>query len=323
MGWQFPSPSSSSFHRQILRWFASSPSLPIHETLSGGTAESLAYRRSMFRPPPIVRTWQIPWNSNNFIGTVDAPLKKQNMMRDPSMPLRPPPSVMTWPVHCNSCSFIGTVVAPVRRYKMSYPTMSGAYTFLKLKTPSSIDPAISSSSHFQILLTMWNKLAEISIRYLKPNDIVYVSGPLNSYEKVDEQGDRHVFYKVIVRDLNYVKYKRQNQTSLKHEGLRNQELAGPSSNAADHEETIRERLHLWQLFFSNPYEWWDNRQSKINSRCPDFKHKDTRECLWISPDDPPWVRKQLELCDTKKVGTYRKNRSGWSEIDEWKISDLE
>lgn len=64
-------------------------------------------------------------------------------------------------------------------------------------------------------------------------------------------------------------------------------------------EKWRDRLHLWQVFFSNPYEWWDNRKQKLYPGSPDFKHKDTGEALWLSPNDPPWIKKQLQLLDSE------------------------
>jgi len=62
------------------------------------------------------------------------------------------------------------------------------------------------------------------------------------------------------------------------------------------------RLHLWQVFFANPNEWWDQRKHKLNPNQPDFKHKDTGEALWLSTYDPPWVRRQLQLLDSKMGG---------------------
>lgn len=59
--------------------------------------------------------------------------------------------------------------------------------------------------------------------------------------------------------------------------------------------------HLWQLYFANPYDWWDNRETKRYPSAPDFKHKDTGEAIWLSPNDPPWVKKQLQLLDSKMV----------------------
>ncbi|KAF7817526.1 Protein OSB1, mitochondrial [Senna tora] len=59
------------------------------------------------------------------------------------------------------------------------------------------------------------------------------------------------------------------------------------------------RLHLWQVFFANPYEWWDNRNCKANPKQPDFRHKDTGEALWLKQYDPPWVKRQLQILDSK------------------------
>ncbi|CAH9086123.1 unnamed protein product [Cuscuta epithymum] len=75
------------------------------------------------------------------------------------------------------------------------------------------------------------------------------------------------------------------------------------SRAEDRQEMRRSRLYLWQVFFSNPDEWWDNRSKKVNRNSPDFKHKHTGEALWLMQDDPPWVRRQLELQDSKSVET--------------------
>lgn len=55
---------------------------------------------------------------------------------------------------------------------------------------------------------------------------------------------------------------------------------------------------LWQDLFVNPSDWWDQRTKKKNPRAPDFKHKTTRESLWISSwETPPWVMPQLAALD--------------------------
>lgn len=64
-------------------------------------------------------------------------------------------------------------------------------------------------------------------------------------------------------------------------------------------EVDKNRLYLWQVFFTNPYEWWDNRKHKVNSWQPDFRHRHTGETLWLSPNDPPWIKRQLQLLDTQ------------------------
>ncbi|KAJ7540625.1 hypothetical protein O6H91_10G023400 [Diphasiastrum complanatum] len=51
---------------------------------------------------------------------------------------------------------------------------------------------------------------------------------------------------------------------------------------------------LWQEFFSDPSQWWDNRLTKISPKYPDFKHKTTREGLrvdgWLNP---AWVKEKM------------------------------
>ncbi|KAK9274540.1 hypothetical protein L1049_021789 [Liquidambar formosana] len=54
----------------------------------------------------------------------------------------------------------------------------------------------------------------------------------------------------------------------------------------------------WKNLVENPDKWWDNRSNKINEKSPDFKHKDTREGLWLS-DSPTWVLSKLPPAKTK------------------------
>lgn len=75
-------------------------------------------------------------------------------------------------------------------------------------------------------------------------------------------------------------------------------------------EMYKNRLYLWQVFFSSPYEWWDNRKNKKNSRSPDFKHKDTGEVLWLQPNDPSWVKRQLQLLDSNRAGQWQEGGVG-------------
>ncbi|CAD6205831.1 unnamed protein product [Miscanthus lutarioriparius] len=83
------------------------------------------------------------------------------------------------------------------------------------------------------------------------------------------------------------------------------------------------RLRLWLVFFANPYEWWDNRQSKPWPTYPDFKHKDTREKIWLRPDDPPWVRKQLELHDLEVAENGHRGNSRLLKSQNWKAQDFD
>ncbi|KAJ7528001.1 hypothetical protein O6H91_16G079800 [Diphasiastrum complanatum] len=51
---------------------------------------------------------------------------------------------------------------------------------------------------------------------------------------------------------------------------------------------------LWQEFFSDPSQWWDNRLTKKSPKHPDFKHKRTLEGLWVDGWlNPSWVKEKM------------------------------
>lgn len=51
---------------------------------------------------------------------------------------------------------------------------------------------------------------------------------------------------------------------------------------------------LWQQFFLDPSEWWDNRLGKRDKGYPDFKHKYRNEALWLDTGhDFQWVKTKL------------------------------
>ncbi|XP_048569661.1 protein OSB1, mitochondrial-like [Triticum urartu] len=232
----------------------------------GEEAESMAYRMSMLRAPPVARKKDI--------------------------------------VSSNSCSLIGRLNAPVRLHRNSSEEDPKAYTFLCV-TPSSASS--STSANFHVTLQMKGAMANVCLKHLKYNDLVHVSGLLNSYHKVSGTGEKYMCYKIHVKELNYVhdpKKPRNDKDSV-------DPASTPSADSQTLEEIkYRERLRLWQVFFASPYEWWDNRQYKPYASCPDFKHKDTREQLWLHPDDPPWVRKQLELIDQQTAESGRRDGRG-------------
>ncbi|CAK9234452.1 unnamed protein product [Sphagnum troendelagicum] len=67
---------------------------------------------------------------------------------------------------------------------------------------------------------------------------------------------------------------------------------------------------LWREFFSDPSQWWDHRSEKANPRYPDFKHKKTREALWLSDKfKPSWVEAEIA---TMVPGTVPLNIFPWN-----------
>ncbi|XP_074349200.1 protein OSB1, mitochondrial isoform X2 [Apium graveolens] len=148
----------------------------------------------------------------------------------------------------------------------------------------------------RIMLNMWGKMAEICTTHLKPDDLIYVSGYLGSYSKVDKNGVPSTNYKVNVMNINYVQSHSQAPTC---ERAKQSRVEDSSESSLDR---CNNRLHLWQVFFTNPLEWYDNRNSKKSPNHPDFRHKDTGEVLWLKQSDPPWIQKQLELQDSRLAG---------------------
>ncbi|KAK4390605.1 protein OSB2, chloroplastic, partial [Sesamum angolense] len=162
----------------------------------------------------------------------------------------------------NSVSLIGRVVLPLKACKS--PKV-GFHTVLDVKASSGAYPC------FSVLLKFWGEMAEISVQHLKLNDLIYVSGRLGSYRKVDANGKLMHKYEVVVTEINFVA---QHGLGPVYQSLTNLE---PAVSAEDIMQKRRNRLHLWHIFFANPYEWRDNRNCKLNPKAPDFRHKDTGE----------------------------------------------
>ncbi|XP_051179471.1 protein OSB1, mitochondrial [Lolium perenne] len=246
----------------------------------GEELESVAYRMSMLRAPPVVRKSAI--------------------------------------ISPNSCSLIGRLDAPVRPYRDSSEDEPRAYTFLSV-TPSS--SSSSSSYSFSVTLQLDGNLANVCLKHLKHNDLVYVSGFLNSYAKFSETGERDIYYKIHVKELNYVLDHNKKEVDDKDAG--DPTSTSSASTEILEENKYKDRLRLWQVFFASPYEWWDNRQHKRYVTSPDFKHKDTHEKLWLQPNDPPWVRKQIELIDQQTAEIGHRDGRGRSTNHRWNAQDFD
>ena len=49
---------------------------------------------------------------------------------------------------------------------------------------------------YRVALQLKGELANVGLKHLKHNDLVYVSGSLKSYHKVSSSGDRNIVYQV-------------------------------------------------------------------------------------------------------------------------------
>lgn len=124
---------------------------------------------------------------------------------------------------------------------------------------------------------------------------IYVSGRLVSDAVESEEGKVQTYYKVVVQQLNFVQRNSSVGVYDRDSNMTGRELGGTS--AANGKWSTGE---LWQAFFANPSEWWDNRKNKRSPKYPDFKHKDTGEALWIEGKyNPSWVKSQLAILDER------------------------
>ncbi|XP_065881685.1 protein OSB1, mitochondrial [Euphorbia lathyris] len=214
------------------------------------------------------------------------------------------PSTIKWDSQLkNSVSLIGSVINPLTHHKTKGDDF-GAYTHINV-----INSSGEPDRSFRIRVDMWDGIAEMATQHIKRNDVIYVSGYLRSFEDANL-----ITYKVIAKEIRYAVQLGQQASIMKHEelqskaGKKSEEFVSERANLGENGiETNTSHLQSWQLFFCKPYEWWDKRENKQNSSAPDFKHKHTGECLWLRPDDPPWLRKQLQLLDLEKAEQRQAN----------------
>ncbi|XP_057519707.1 protein OSB2, chloroplastic-like [Amaranthus tricolor] len=202
----------------------------------------------------------------------------------------PRPSEIPWKKElCNSVQLIGIVGVPVQLTHLS----SG-----KVVASTRIAVRKSATDTSWINLTFWDELAHVANQHLQKGQQIYVSGRLLSDTVETEDGKQQTYYKVTVQRLNFVERNSSSPVALYDGSSDLMATFGKSENTAATSKLST--LELWQAFFANPTEWWDNRKNKKNLKYPDFKHKDTGEALWVeSRYNPPWVKSQLEKLDPK------------------------
>lgn len=184
----------------------------------------------------------------------------------------------------NSVSLIGKIDCPFKRANTKNGSF-GVYTLLSVSASSQFRPS------FKVMLKMWGAMAEVSMEHLKWNDLVYVCGQLGSYTKTDKNGKHKMRFQVDVKEINFVTPDVQASATP--------EFEKKESGGEDEWEKYQKRIQLWQIFFASPFEWIDFRKSKVNPQYPDFKNRDTGEVLWLREDDPPWIKRQLDILDSR------------------------
>ncbi|XP_057784364.1 protein OSB2, chloroplastic-like [Salvia miltiorrhiza] len=204
-------------------------------------------------------------------------------------PQYPRPSEIQWKKElCNSVQLIGVVGAPVQIKHLASGKVVG-WSRLAVKK--------SQTDTIWINLTFWDELAHIASQHVEKGQQIHVSGRLVSDTVENDDGKQQTYYKVVVQHLNFIE-KSPSPVPL-YNGDSNSATPGKSQSSFSSNSTGSTE-ELWQAFFANPMEWWDNRKNKRSPNYPDFKHKDTGEALWVEGRyNPPWVKSQLAVLDSK------------------------
>ncbi|KAI5680159.1 hypothetical protein M9H77_01386 [Catharanthus roseus] len=221
-------------------------------------------------------------------------------------PQYPRPAEIQWKKElCNSVQLIGIVATPVQIKHLSSGKVV-AWSRLAVKK--------SQNETAWINLTFWDELAHVAIQHVEKGHQIYVSGRLVSDTVESDEGKQQTYYKVVVQQINFVErsaspvalydkdFSNMATGSLGiHAGKRKAYKAANSTGSTE---------ELWQAFFANPTEWWDNRRNKKSPNYPDFKHKDTGEALWVEGRyNPNWVKSQLAILDSRMESFHDQNAS--------------
>ncbi|OIT08161.1 PREDICTED: protein OSB2, chloroplastic-like [Nicotiana attenuata] len=211
----------------------------------------------------------------------------------------PRPSEIQWNKElCNSVQLIGNVAAPVQIKHLNSGKVV-AWTRLAVRK--------SQNDTTWVNLTFWDELASIANQHVEKGHQIYVSGRLISDTVEGDDGKQQTYYKVVVQQLNFVE--KTSPSVASYNGDSNS--MAPSRKQNNYPaNTTGSTEELWQAFFANPLEWWDNRKNKRSPNYPDFKHKDTGEALWVEGRyNPAWVKSQLAVLDSKMESFHDQNGS--------------
>ncbi|XP_076883695.1 protein OSB1, mitochondrial-like [Bidens hawaiensis] len=213
----------------------------------------------------------------------------------------PRPEEVPWKKElCNSVQLIGTVGTPVEFKELN----SG-----KVLASCRLAVRKSATDTTWINLTFWDELAHVASQHVEKGQQIYVAGRLVSDTVDSDDGKQQTYYKVVVQQLKFVErsapsapsyngdfnYSNNSSSNLSSiaTGKKQKNFAANGTGAGSVEK-------LWQEFFVNPVDWWDNRKNKRSPNYPDFKHKDTGEALWVEGRmNPSWVKAELSKLDSR------------------------
>ncbi|KAJ4830742.1 hypothetical protein Tsubulata_014170 [Turnera subulata] len=206
----------------------------------------------------------------------------------------PRPPEIPWSKElANTVNLIGNVGNPVEIRNLP-SGKSVAWTSIAVRK--------SDTEATWVKLTFWDILAQVAASHVRVGDQIYVSGRLVADVVEKEEGKPQTYYKVVVQRLNFVE---------KFVADSNNVASGAGDFRVGAVNGKRPTEEMWQAFFANPTQWWDNRKDKRTPKHPDFKHKDTGEALWVDGwNNPSWVDSQLAILDERMESFHDQESSG-------------
>nr|XP_043609988.1 protein OSB2, chloroplastic-like [Erigeron canadensis] len=216
-------------------------------------------------------------------------------------PVYPRPTEIQWKKElCNCVQLIGNVGNAVELKQLS----SG-----KVVASCRLAVRKSATDTTWINLTFWDEMAHIASRHVEKGNQIYVSGRLVADTVDSDDGKQQTYYKVVVQQLNFVE-KTPLPPASNDGGFNYNSNSSPTTGRKQNynANTTGSIEELWQAYFANPDEWWDNRKNKKSPKHPDFKHKDTGEALWVEGRyNPSWVESQLSVLDSRRESFHNQN----------------
>ncbi|XP_076960962.1 protein OSB1, mitochondrial-like [Bidens hawaiensis] len=223
----------------------------------------------------------------------------------------PRPEEVPWKKElCNSVQLIGTVGTPVEFKELNSGKVLASCRLAVRKSPTDTT---------WINLTFWDELAHVASQHVGKGQQIYVTGRLVSDTVDGDDGKQQTYYKVVVQQLKFVE--RSAPSALSNNGDFN--YSNNSTSNSSYMTTVKKQKNyvsngtgtgsvekLWQEFFANPVDWWDNRKNKRSPNYPDFKHKDTGEALWVEGRmNPSWVKSELSKLESRMESFRDQNAS--------------
>ncbi|XP_073222921.1 protein OSB2, chloroplastic-like isoform X2 [Cicer arietinum] len=175
----------------------------------------------------------------------------------------PKPSEIPWNKDlCNSVNLIGFVANAVE-IKHLPSGKAVAWTRLSVKK--------NATQISWIHLTFWDELAHVAFQHVQKGHQIHVSGRLVTDTVEAGEGKQQTYYKVVAQQLNFIDRSDSPVTSHDQDFdfIMSDSGNGKKSSFAASGNT-GSVVELWQTFFANPGEWWDNRNNKLRKRvgCP-------------------------------------------------------